>query len=242
MHRWFFFCAGATPTFFRQLQTLIMSKHDTWVRLYPNSPLSNYLHLFPQGIPMRDPFGFEYVRDRNGELVCLWIVDLNRLTAEQADAIASEIASSFGVEASAVKQDAYENGGFAINGAWIASMACGAEGMQRTKELADFLETAPQPPSMEAMDQFLNSQQRRWIDGDETPPPLPRKLQDIDPRLVTPELESALKEIQIDEALSQYSIFDVLAGRSMVKILNDLDPENEWSIATWDDEEEDEDF
>lgn len=34
-----------------------MTKHDTWVTLKPGNPLSEIMHLFPDGlIPMRDPF------------------------------------------------------------------------------------------------------------------------------------------------------------------------------------------
>ena len=188
---------------------------------------------------MRDPFGMERVRDRNGEIVSLWIVDMERLNEQQIDALAFAIASGFGVDPEAVRADAIANGGFAINGNWIASMECGAEGMQRTKELADFLETAPQPPSGEALDEFYASQRRRWIDGDEVPPPLPKRIEEFDSRLVTPELEAALKAQQASEAMSGYSILDVLTGRAMVDILNELDPDSEYSLDGWDDEEED---
>ncbi|GBG20357.1 hypothetical protein NIES4072_40340 [Nostoc commune NIES-4072] len=49
-----------------------MTKHDTWVKLKPNSPYEPILDLFPDGmIPMRDPFALERVTTSDGDVVAL---------------------------------------------------------------------------------------------------------------------------------------------------------------------------
>ncbi|MCC5640489.1 hypothetical protein LC593_32610, partial [Nostoc sp. CHAB 5844] len=120
----------------------------------------------------------------------------------------------------------------------IESMECGPEGFQRQKELADFFETAPQPPSAKAWREFYNSQHDRWIEGDEVPPPI-NSLEDIDPRLRTPELEERFKMRQINQFLADgnYSVLDVLTGRAMVDALNAIDPDNTYSLVGLDDED-----
>jgi hypothetical protein len=88
-------------------------------------------------------------------------------------------------------------------------MECGAEGFQRQKELADFFETAPQPPSKLAWAEFVTSQVERWIEGNEEPPEI-NSIDDIDPRLRTPELEERMKMQEIHQFLrdGNYSVFD----------------------------------
>ncbi|MBW4673449.1 MAG: hypothetical protein KME52_05340 [Desmonostoc geniculatum HA4340-LM1] len=113
----------------------------------------------------------------------------------------------------------------------------------RTGELADFFETAPQPPSAKAYREFYNSQYSRWIEGNEVPPPI-NSIDDVDPRLRTPELERLFKMKQIQNAMSQgnYSVLDVLTGRAMVDALNVIDPENQYSLVGYDDEFEDDEI
>jgi hypothetical protein len=219
-----------------------MTKHDTWVRLKPNSPYQPILHLFnSEMIPMRDPFGMERAKDDSGKKIVLWIIDLERLSSVQANSLAQLIATHRGVDAVEVATEAHNKGGFAMSSEWIESMMCGAEGMQRGKELADFLETAPQPPSKSAVDDFYQDQRARWIDGNEVPPPMPRRIEDFDPRLRTPELEVALQREQINNALAGYSVFDVLTGRAMIDILNQIDPNHKYS-SVGEDSDEDDDF
>ncbi|GET44159.1 hypothetical protein [Microseira wollei] len=43
--------------------------------------------------------------------------------------------------------------------------------------------------SVEAFNNFVADQRRRWIDGDEVPPPLPASIEEVDPRWRTPEWE-----------------------------------------------------
>jgi hypothetical protein len=169
-----------------------MSKHDTWVFLKTDSPYKDILDLFPQGIPMRDPFPLERANGAfEGE--ALWIIDLDRLSSGQALELTKLIAAHCKVLPIAVYEEAIAKGGFAIRAEWVERMMCGPEGMQRTRELADFLESAPQPPSAEAFMEFYEDQHRRWISGSEKPEPLPERIEDWDQQLRTPELEAALQ-------------------------------------------------
>jgi hypothetical protein len=191
-----------------------MTKHDTWVKLKPGNPYESIIDLFPNGIiPMRDPFPLEMVIDADGKNVALWIIDLDRLNSVQAVALAQLIARSHGAAVEEVVQEAESKGGFAMSDGWIESMTCDAEGFQRSKELADFFETAPQPPSKKAWANFYNSQHERWIEGDEVPPPI-NSIEDVDPRLRTRELERAFKMRKVETAIADggYSVMDVLTG------------------------------
>ncbi|OYD99865.1 hypothetical protein [Nostoc sp. 'Peltigera membranacea cyanobiont' 232] len=212
-----------------------MTKHDTWVKLKPGNPYESILKLFPGGrIPVRDPFPMERVKTTDGEQLALWIIDLERLSSIQSSAIAKLIAHSSGADAIEV---AVGVGGFAMKHEWVDSMECGDEGIQRQKELADFFETAPQPPSARAYTEFYNSQRDRWIEGDEVPPPI-NSIEDVDPRLRTPELEQHFKMREVETAIvnGNYSVLDVLTGRAMVDSLNIIDPENSYSLVGYDDE------
>ncbi|MEH2074604.1 MAG: hypothetical protein V7K57_09460 [Nostoc sp.] len=221
-----------------------MTKHDTWVKLKPGNPYESVLKLFPGGrIPMRDPFPMERVKTIDGEQLAVWIVDLERLSSVQSIAIAQVIAHSYGADATEVASEAVGFGGFAMKHEWVDSMECGDEGIQRQKELADFFETAPQPPSARAYREFYNSQRDRWIEGDEVPPPI-NSIDDVDPRLRTPELEEAFKMKQIQSVIAQrsYSVFEVLSGRAMTDALNIIDPENSYSLVGDDDDFEDDEI
>jgi hypothetical protein len=100
--------------------------------------------------------------------------------------------------------------------------------MQRTKEIADFLEANP-TPSLKAFASFCDDRRRRWIDGNEQPPPMPLSIDEVDPRLRTPELEKAIVQRRIQTMLAKkgYSAFDLLTGSATVDILNELDPDLE---------------
>ncbi|MCC5641325.1 hypothetical protein LC593_37135 [Nostoc sp. CHAB 5844] len=217
-----------------------MTKHDTWVKLKPGNPYEPILELFTDGmIPMRDPFPMERPKGPNNEQIALWIVDLERLSSIQIQAIARLIGNVRNADVNEVAAEALQEGGFAMSEVWVESMQCWAEGFARSKELADFLETAPPPGTPEgrkAWSDFSDDQYERWIYGDEEPP-LIRSIEDIDPRLRTPELEQALKQVQIEQQLSNYSVFDVLTGRAMVDILNRTDPKNTYSLIGLDDED-----
>ncbi|MHC5821355.1 MAG: hypothetical protein ACYT04_37150 [Nostoc sp.] len=218
------------------------TKHDSWVKLKPGNPYEPILDLFPDGmIPMRDPFPLERTSSFGG--ASLWIIDLERLKSSQATAITKLIAQHRNASPVEVATEAMNKGGFAMSHEWVESMQCGDEGLQRTKELADFLETAPQPPSAEAWQEFVTSQIERWIEGNEPPPPI-NSIEDVDPRLRTPELERALTRRKIEFAIGQgnYSVLDVLTGRAMVDSLNIIDPENSYSLVGYDDEFDDEDI
>lgn len=207
-----------------------MTKHDTWVKLKPGNPYESIMHLFPDGtFPMRDPFPLERT---SFDGPTLWIIDLERLKSSQSTAISQLIASHCGVEPIEVATEAMRKGGFSMNHEWVEEMQCGDESFQRSKELADFLSTAPQPPTAEAWMEFCNSQVERWIDGNEQPPPI-NSIEDVHPSLRTPELEQALKIRKIETAIGSgnYSVFDVLTGRAMTEVLNQIDPEKSYSLV-----------
>jgi hypothetical protein len=218
-----------------------MIKHDTWVKLKPGNPYEPILDLFPDGmIPMRDPFPLERVTTDNGEEIALWIIDIERLSSIQFQALAKIIAISCKTDAVLVAAEAGLKGGFAMNSEWVASMQCWVEGFARGKELADFLETAPKPGTREAASAFLefrDSQYERWVDGNQEPPPI-NSIDDVDPRLRSPDLERIFKMMPIEAAIAQgnYSALDVLTGRAMVDALNTIDPENSYSLVGYDDE------
>jgi hypothetical protein len=223
-----------------------MTKHDTWVKLKPGNPYEPILDRFPDGlIPMRDPFPLEKTM-HEGKVIPLWIIDLERLTEMQINGLAQLTADFNGVTAVEVVQEAQAKGGFAMGEGWIESINCDAEGFQRSKELADFFETAPQSPSKKAQKAWANfytSQHERWIQGNEQPPPV-NSIEDVDPRLRTPELERAFQMKKIEQAIASggYSILDVLTGRAMVVSLNIIDPENSYSLVEYDDEFEDDEI
>ncbi|MEH1911268.1 hypothetical protein [Nostoc sp.] len=219
-----------------------MTKHDTWVKLKPGNPYEPILDLFPDGmIPMRDPFPLERTSSFGG--ASLWIIDLERLKSSQATALTQLIAQHRNASPVEVATEAMNKGGFAMSYEWVESMQCGDEGFQRSKELADFLETAPQPPSAEAWQEFVRSQHERWIEGNEQPEPI-NSISDVDPRLRTPELEQAIKMRKIKTAIGQgnYSVLDVLTGRAFTDALNIIDPENSYSLVGYDDDFDDEDI
>ena len=221
-----------------------MTKHDTWVKLSPGNPYESVLDLFPDGkIPVRDPFPLERVTGTDGKQVPLWIIDLERLSVSQINAVSQLIASRRGADLIKVQSEAASLGGFGMADGWVEAMECDAEGFQRSKELADFFETAPQPPSARAWREFYNSQHERWIEGDEVPPPV-NSIEDVDPRLRTPELERAFKMRQIEFVIGQggYSVLDVLTGRAFTDALNIIDPENSYSLVGYDDEFEDDEI
>lgn len=190
---------------------------------------------------MRDPFPLERVAAPGGNQVPLWIIDLERLNPTQQAAIAQLIASHHNADLDEVMAEATTVKRFSMADGWVGAMECGAEGFQRSKELADFFETAPQPPSNRAYQEFYNSQHERWIEGDEVPPPV-NSIEDVDPRLRTPELEQVFKMREIETAIGQgnYSVFDVLIGRAFTEVLNIIDPDSEYSLVGDDEFDEDE--
>lgn len=222
-----------------------MTKHDTWVKLKPGNPYEPILDLFSKGmIPMRNPFPMERPLGPNKEQIALWIVDIERLSSIQIQAIARLIASARNADVAEIAAQAEAGNGFAMNEAWVESTQCGAEGFARSKELADFLETAPPPGTPEgrkAWDNFADDQYERWIYGDEEPPAI-NSIEDIDPRLRTPELEQAFQHLQFEKKLSNYSVFDILTGRAMVDTLNQIDPDNIYSLVGYDEEFEEDDI
>ncbi|MEH1817310.1 MAG: hypothetical protein V7L09_33605 [Nostoc sp.] len=213
-----------------------MTKHDTWVKLKPSSPYEPILDLFANAmIPMRDPFPMERTVDQNGEEVALWIVDVERLSSIQFQSLAQITAIHCKADAVAVALEAELKGGFSMSHEWVDSMQCWVEGFARSKELADFFETAPQsgtPEGARAYIEFCNTQYERWIDGNQEPPQI-HSIEDIDPRLRTPELERIFEMVPIEVAIANggLSVFDVITGQAFTYALNIIDPENSWSLV-----------
>jgi len=191
---------------------------------------------------MRDPFPMDKAKH---DPRALWIVDTERLTLQQFNALASIIAAHYGVDGDDCIDDVLTHAGFGIDSRWIEQMEVGAEGYQRTLELKEFLETHPNPSTESAKlayRDFHADQVNRWINGNEIPPPLPSAIDEVDPQLLTPELLRAIERNRISQMLSGYSVLDVLSGRAMVDILNaqETDPDVSWSLVG--DEDEDEEF
>ncbi|MCC5620958.1 hypothetical protein [Nostoc sp. CHAB 5715] len=224
-----------------------MTKHDTWVKLKPGNPYEPILDLFPDGmIPMRDPFALERVTTDNGDVLALWIVDMERLSSFQYQALSQIIAIHRNTDPLEVATEATLKGGFAINSEWVESIKCWVEGFERGRELADFLETAPPQGTSEgkrAFWEFYSHQHERWIEGNQEPRPI-NSIEDIHPSLRTDELERLIKMHQVESAIAagNYSVLDVLTGQAMVDALNIIDPENTYSLVGDDDEFEDDEI
>ncbi len=207
-----------------------MSKHDTFVRLKAGHPFHHIDHLFPDGYPMRDPWGMG--RSKDGKTI-LWIIDMDRLEQHQKGAIVINLAEKHGVHPQEIIDDSPE--GFAIASEWVESMTGGVENYRRSIELADFLEANPKP-NKEAYEAFYQQQYRDWIDGDRIPEPYPENYEEIDKRFKSPEFEKAFKMHQIEKYMSEqnYSVFDILTGKAMTETLNHIDPDSHHSLISID--------
>lgn len=210
-----------------------MSKHDTWVFLKTPSPWDSIKHGFPHGFPMRDPFPMVKVTNPAGEPVALWIVDMARLSDAQFDMIAFLLADRNNCEVEEILDQAVSAGGFGIDNEWIEKIEVGPEGWQRGKELAEFLESNPKSNRRAAMHEFHSNQIARWIEGDETPPPLPLSIDEVEPHFRSPELAEAIKQNRIRQMFAQnnYSVMDVLMGNATIDILNELDPSHDYELV-----------
>lgn len=217
-----------------------MSKHDTWVFLISPSPYDPIKCYFPKGFPMRDPFPMSTAAMASGGELAVWIVDIERLTELQFNSFTNLLANSLGASTDEIVDEALRYGGFAMNGRWIERMEVGSEGYQRTKELGTFLESNPSP-TPEAIGQFYTNQLQRWVEGDETPPPLPQTIDEVPEQLRSPELTEAIQQQRILQILAKggYSVLDVLMGKATVDILNELDPDHQYELYRDTDDEED---
>lgn len=210
-----------------------MSIHDTYVTLKPEFPFQDIEHFFPEGLPMRDPFPMEFSQTPDGQPVALWVVDLHRLNNEQIKAFASLMAARHDVSIETILEDCEKRSGFFVNDTWVNSMSGGAENYRRTLELLDRRIDLEQI-NLEELNDFYAQQYRDWIEGDRVPESMPENYEDIDPRLKSPKLEKAYKQIAIHKFLNDgnYSVFDVLIGKATVDALNHIDPDADWELAT----------
>ena len=147
----------------------MLSKHDSWVYLVEGSPYDEIKSMFPEGFPVRDPFPMDYALVPPDLLpIPLWTIDYSRLTYAQSETLAKLIGSQCGVDFREVLLEAEAKGGFGLERRWAKRLECGAEGVQRTRELADFLKVN-QEPTAEAWDKFFSDQFEHWIKGNEIP-------------------------------------------------------------------------
>ncbi|MEB3277759.1 MAG: hypothetical protein VKK42_02410 [Lyngbya sp.] len=206
-----------------------MTKHDSWAQLHTPSNFDQIKHLFPHGVPMRDPFPMRF----NSDNQTFWVTDKDRMTREQYNALSSLIADQHNVTRAEVEAEAMASGGLIILSSRIASLAVGLEGFARTIEIAKFYRENPsrQPGSFDKLQAFLNDQIERWIVGDEVPPPLPA-WEEIPEEVKTPELQQMYQQVRIISMLNsgEYTLFDVLMGNAMTDILNKIDPEHQYSL------------
>lgn len=214
-----------------------MTKHDTWLFLKTPSPYDQIKELFPLGFPARDSFPMASATLPTGEKIALWVVDVNRLSTEQFAHLAFVIAQRFSVTIDEVADEALANGGFGLDHEWVEKMEIGAEGYARSCEWVQLLESHGGSPPLSAVRLFFKAQVQRWIEGDEMPPPLPQSIEEVKPSLRTPELEQAIKRNRAQQILAagNYSVMDMLSGKAFVDVLNQLDPDSQYDIVSWDD-------
>lgn len=215
-----------------------MTDHDSWVTLAPGNPYELIIHLFPDGIPVRDPFPMNTLKTLEGKVISLWTIDLERLDDSQVDAICETISDLKGEHPEIILDDAISHGGFSLDSRWVAGLEIGPEGYARTLELREFTLNNPRKTRQAAlaMQAFLQDQVERWIDGDEIPPPLPESIDEVPEELRTSGLEQAIKKNKVNALLEagNYSVFDMLTGRAMTDVLNQIDPDNSYEVVPLD--------
>jgi hypothetical protein len=185
-----------------------MTKHDSWIYLVPQSPFDAIADYFPDGVPVRDPWPATIVGDAT-----LWQVDLERLDNLQVFAFAEIFAINRGLTRDEILDGIQQSNFIGIDNRWVDRLKVGPEGMQRTLERAKYFEKHPESTSKQ-WQAFMSDQQQRWIDGNELPPPMPQTIDELDPRLRTPEIEAAIKNRQVKQMLHEkgYSVLDVMMG------------------------------
>lgn len=196
------------------------------------------MQYFPEGIPMRDPFAMEVVRGASGEVIPCWVVDLDRLEGVQFTAIAEAIAYGMKADPHEVAAEALANGGFLIRAEWIASMECGAEGVARSIEFAEFLKTKTNATAVEDFRAFLEDQRRRWIDGDEMVPPLQTSIDGALEEVISREPKKAIEYLQAVQAASGISAIDIIFNPELAQALKPIAPDLDYSLPEDGDEEE----
>lgn len=180
-----------------------MTRHDSWVHLRGGSPYEYLLQLFPKGFPVRDPFPMHTGKKRNGAVVSIWAIDIERLDKYQRQVVANAIAIQAGVDPAEVLEEAIAHGSFGLDEKWVECLEVGAEGYARLLELRKYLLANPllTKSTSQAMRDFMDDQIKRWIKGNEIPPPLPTKVKEIPEDLRSPELEAAILRNNLNSRL-----------------------------------------
>ena len=144
-----------------------MSKHDSWATLKPHPAFDKVKHLFPNGVPLRDPFPAIVVQEK----LAGFIIDHHRLDSEQFIALIEAIASKNATTFSEVNDEFNKFGQIGIHIDSIKMIQTGKEGFVRSLEaLKFFSEVARKSPgSSQRLNTFISNQIARWVDGDEQP-------------------------------------------------------------------------
>ena len=217
-----------------------MSKHDSWATLKPHPAFDEVKHLFPNGVPLRDPFPTVFVGKKLGG----FIIDHHRLSHHQLFNLIKAIASKNNATFSEVDDNFKRMGQFGIHVDSIEEIKTGVEGFVRSLEaLKFFSEVTPESPGAnQRLTTFINNQTHRWIEGDEQPD-LKAAWERFPEHLKDEENTATYKQHLIHQHLSNndYSAFDMLMGDAMVNALNEADPDHQYSLVTDDDDDDDDD-
>jgi hypothetical protein len=153
-----------------------MTAHDSWVFLKTGTPFDTLKELFPEGFPVRDPFAAE-IEMCEGLPAPLWVIDRDRLLPEQTVYLVKHIVINFDESHPILK--AAESGRLLLHGFWVEKLVVGREGHQRSLELEEFKWKMCGKPTetrkVAKWEEFVDDQRRRWIDGNEEPPPLKKQ-------------------------------------------------------------------
>ncbi len=216
-----------------------MSKHDSWIRI--NDPVfEQVIHVFENRglIPVRDPFPMGILNNKP----CLWIVDNLRLSDYHYDALVFAI-SRKGNQTEEETLKAIKKAGYiGIYAESFESISLGPEGFCRVVEfiLFDEQNSPNEPEASQNLAKFFQSQYERWIDGEQQPD-VKAAWESLPDEFRSEEVKAFYTNLMLNERLKtgEYSAFDVLRGKAMVDILNEIDPDAEYSLVGDDDDDDD---
>ncbi|MCG5058432.1 MAG: hypothetical protein KA714_10635 [Limnoraphis sp. WC205] len=216
-----------------------MSKHDSWIRI--NDPVfQQVIHLFENKglVPVRDPFPMGILNNKP----CLWIVDNNRLNDYHYDALVFAISQKLNQTEEETLKAIKKAGYIGVHMDSFESIFIGPEGFCRIVEflLFDDQHTPWLEDASQKLADFFISQHERWIDGNQQPD-YQAAWRTLPDELKTQDIKAYYADLIVNQQLitGKYSDFDVLMGKSFVDILNEIDPENQYSLVCDDDNDDD---
>ena len=152
-----------------------MSKHDSIIWIRDGGIFDPIIPLFPEGIPVRDPFPMNI---QHGEkftkgLLATWVLDLQRMGFSQKGAL-TRYFENWCIECNIKVKDTQHliDNFFFIPNQEVIFLEVGAEGHMRTLELSIYL----RKPNQESLQEFFDDQTTRWVKGEETPETAFKKL------------------------------------------------------------------